>query len=136
MGRSAIHRLGVFAAEDIPNRRKVVEYTGERITQRETVKRFQKIWQSRKRSKCFYLIGLSSRWVIDGSVGGSGAELVNHACNPNLRARRVRGRLFYFTRRPIRKGEELTLDYRYSKKSPTVVCHCGAPSCRGTINRK
>ena len=134
VGRSPIHRLGVFAAEDIPSRRKVIEYTGERISQRETVRRFEKIWHSRKRNKRFYLIDLSARWTIDGSVGGSGAELVNHACDPNLRALRIRGHIFYFTRRPIRKGEELTLDYGYSKKSPRVVCRCGSPSCRGIIN--
>ena len=134
VARSPIHRLGVFAAEDIPGHRKVVEYTGERITIREAARRFEKIWKSRKRNKRFYLFTLSKRWSIDGSVGGSGAELVNHACNPNLRARRVRGRIFYFTSGPIRKGEELTLDYRYSKKSPRVVCRCGSPACRGVIN--
>lgn len=136
VGRSPIHRVGVFAAEDIPSGRKIVEYTGERISQCEAVKRFEKIWKSRKRNKQFYLINLSRRWVIDGSVGGSGAELVNHACSPNLRARRVRSHIFYFSRRPIRKGEELTLDYYYSKKSPRVVCHCGSPACRGVMNRR
>jgi uncharacterized protein len=134
--RSPIHRLGVFAAENIPSGRKVIEYTGERITQRETVKRFEKIWKSRRRNKELYLFHLNARWVIDGSVGGSGAELINHACEPNLKARRLGGRIFYFSRRPVRKGEELTLDYRYSKESPPVACRCGSRACRGTINRK
>src|SRR5271169_5644667 len=93
---SPIHRLGVFAAEDIPSRRKVVEYTGERITQRQTVTRFKKILQSGHRNRQFYWFHLNSRWVIDGAVGGSGAELINHSCDPNLRSRRIRGHILYF----------------------------------------
>ena len=135
VGRSPIHRRGVFTTEDIPSHRQVMEYTGERITRREAVERFEKIWHSRKRNKLIYLFQVSTRWVIDGAVGGSGAELVNHACDPNLRARRIRGRIFYFSRRPLRKGDELTLDYRYPKEPPRVACRCGSAACRGTINR-
>jgi SET domain-containing protein len=72
--------------------------------------------------------------MLDGAVGGSGAELINHCCEPNLRTRRILGHIFYFSRRRIRRGDELTLDYRFSKKAPQVVCRCGSPSCRGTIN--
>jgi SET domain-containing protein len=135
VGRSAIHGLGVFAAEDIASERKVIEYTGERIAQREARKRFVKFWRSRKRNKGIYLFYLNKRWVIDGAVGGSGAGYINHACDPNLRARRIRGHIFYFSRKPIRKGEELTVDYRFAKNAARVVCRCGSPACRGTINR-
>jgi SET domain-containing protein len=34
--KSKIHRYGVYAAERIPAQRKVIEYTGERISRRET----------------------------------------------------------------------------------------------------
>lgn len=135
VGRSSIHRMGVFAAEDIASGQKVIEYTGERITQREARKRFEKVWRSRTRSKRTYLFYLDKRWVIDGAVGGSGAGYINHACDPNLRARRIRRHIFYFSRRPIRQGEELTVDYRFAKNAARVVCLCGSPACRGTINR-
>jgi len=36
---SKIHRRGVYAEEPIPARRKVIEYTGERISRRETKRR-------------------------------------------------------------------------------------------------
>ena len=36
---SRIHRRGVYAGEPIPARRKVIEYTGERISRRETKRR-------------------------------------------------------------------------------------------------
>ena len=81
-----------------------------------------------------YLFALNDSWVIDGAIGGSGAEYVNHSCAPNLRARLVRGHILYFSERLIVKGEELTVDYRYSGGASRGGCNCGAPSCRGTMN--
>jgi len=124
--RSPIHRLGVFADEAIPPRRKVIEYTGERIGRRETRRR----WDP-KRS---YLFTLNSYWSIDGAIGGSGAEYINHSCEPNLRARDIRGHIIYFSKRAIAKGEEFTVDYHYSHEITRMVCSCGAPTCRGTMN--
>ena len=31
-----------------------------------------------------YLFTLDNYWTLDGAVGGSGAELINHSCTPNL----------------------------------------------------
>ena len=123
---SRIHRLGVFADEPIPPRRKVIEYTGERVSRRESRRR----WDP-KRS---YLFTLDSYWSIDGAIGGSGAEYINHSCAPSLRARIVRGHILYFSQRPIAKGEELTVDYHYSDEITRMTCTCGAPTCRGTMN--
>jgi SET domain-containing protein len=133
--RSAIHGRGVFACEPIPAGRKVIEYAGERISRAENRRRFVRAWQ-RGGNRRIYLARLDSYWSIDGSRGGSGAEFINHCCDPNVLMRRVRGRLFYFSRRKIRRGEELTLDYAFRKDGPRVPCRCGAPACRGTINRQ
>ena len=38
------------------------------------------------------------------------------------------------SKRSIRKGEELTVDYRFSDKVDMVKCRCGAKNCRGVIN--
>jgi uncharacterized protein len=135
VGRSPIQGLGVFAAETIKSGRKVIEYTGERISNREATRRFRRMMRSRK-PKRFCLFHLKPGWVIDGAVGGSGAELINHSCDPNLRTRRIRGHILYFSRRRIRKGEELTVDYKFSKRTVRVPCSCGSPNCRGTINVK
>jgi SET domain-containing protein len=80
-----------------------------------------------------YLARLNSRYILDGIVGGSGAEFVNHSCEPNLLTRRSRDRLFFVSRRNIRAGEELTIDYCYPIKLRRVPCHCGAKRCRGTL---
>jgi tetratricopeptide (TPR) repeat protein len=123
---SPIHRLGVFADEAIPARRKVIEYTGERVSRYEGRRR----WNP-KRS---YLFHLNDYWLIDGAIGGSGAEYINHSCEPNLRTRIVRGHILYFSRRSIERGDELTVDYRYEADIARMPCHCGAATCRGTMN--
>ncbi|MGD0620538.1 MAG: SET domain-containing protein-lysine N-methyltransferase [Bryobacteraceae bacterium] len=128
VGPSTIHRWGVYAAESIPANRKVLEYTGERISRRETKKRSERPLN--------YIFTLDAYWSIDGSVGGSGAEFINHCCDPNVFSRIVRGHILYYSARPIRKGEELTVDYRFEKHVEKVPCACGSAKCRGTINLK
>jgi len=130
---SGIHRLGVFAAQRIPAGRKVIEYAGERISRNETRRRFLEGSGGRSR-RLNYLACLNSYWAIDGAVGGNGAELINHSCDPNLRLRRIRNRLWLISLRAIRRGEELAYDYHFSKNAQRVPCHCGAAKCRGSIN--
>jgi SET domain-containing protein len=127
LARSRIHRWGVFATEFIPAQRKVIEYTGEKISRRETKRRADE-------REFTYLFTLDPYWTIDGAVGGSGAEYINHSCDPNLASRIVRGHILYMSVRNIKPGEELTIDYRFDKKVERVLCHCGTTKCRGTIN--
>lgn len=127
---SGIHRHGIFADEDIPKGRKVIEYLGEKINRRETRRR------SDQQGSMIYLFTLDSYWTIDGSVGGSGAEYINHCCDPNIRTLITKGHILYMTARDIKKGEELTVDYHFSKDIDKIPCKCGSPKCRGTINVK
>ncbi len=125
---SAIHRYGVYAQERIPERRKVIEYTGERISRRETRRRCD------AEIGLNYLFTVDNYWTIDGSKGGSGAEYINHCCDPNLMTSIVKGHILYMSKRVIEPGEELTVDYHFPKNVEKVVCKCGSPKCRGTIN--
>ncbi|MGI8988896.1 MAG: SET domain-containing protein [Bryobacteraceae bacterium] len=127
---SGIHRHGVYADEPIPPRRKVIEYTGERINRRETRRR------SDEQAHMIYLFTLDDYWTLDGSVGGSGAEYINHSCDPNIHTWVFKGHILYMSARTIEKGEELTVDYHFSKDVEMVPCRCGSPKCRGTINVK
>ncbi len=129
LARSKIHRWGVYATERIPANRKVIEYTGEKISRRETKRRADG-------TDLIYLFTLDDYWTIDGSVGGSGAEYINHCCEPNLVSRILKGHILYVSARIIALGEELTVDYRFDKKVERVDCLCGAKNCRGTINLK
>jgi hypothetical protein len=123
---SKIDRRGVYALERIPPRRKVIEYTGERISRRETARRGL--------GSITYLFTLDNYWTIDGAFGGSGAEIINHSCDPNLYTSIQGGHILYISRRPIQPGEELTVDYRFSEKIDRIKCRCGSPNCRGVIN--
>lgn len=124
---STIHRWGVYALERIPPRRKVMEYMGEKISRRETKRRGEE-------RELHYLFTLNSYWTIDGSVGGSGAEFINHSCEPNVYAKIVHDHIIYVAKRWIEVGEELLIDYRFGKDVETVNCKCGSAKCRGTIN--
>ena len=129
LAHSKIHRWGVYAAEAIPPNRKVIEYTGELISRKETKRRADS-------AEMIYLFTVDNYWTKDGSVGGSGAEYINHCCEPNLRTMVLKRHILYVSMRLIQPGEELTVDYRFDKKCDTVICQCGAPACRGTINLK
>ena len=133
IGHSRIHGYGVFASNAIPRRRKVIEYTGERILWPEAYRRLKKLVGPHGLKK-IYMFGLNRLWRIDGAVGGSGAERVNHSCEPNLFVRKMRGHILFFSRRRIRRGEELTFDYRLSPKTYRIACHCGSKNCRGQLN--
>jgi len=124
--QSRIHRRGVYALERIPPRRKVIEYTGERISRRETKRRGD--------GPVTYLFTLDNYWTLDGAFGGSGAEIINHSCDPNIYTMIFKGHILYMSKRLIRPGEELTVDYRFSDKVEPVPCKCGSRNCRGTIN--
>jgi SET domain-containing protein len=122
---STLHRYGVFALEEIPRNRRVIEYTGKYLRYEDAVKVGT--------PNDTYIATMNSDWCVDGRTGGSGAQFVNHSCQPNLRWRCVRRRLYLFSLRRIRAGEELTVSYRYAIKIRRVPCRCGAPRCRGTL---
>ncbi len=125
--RSKIHRYGVFAGQRIPANRKVIEYTGERLNRKQA--------KYRGDGDYTYLFAVDNYWTLDGAVGGSGAEIINHSCKPNLVSRILKGHVLYISLRAIRTGEELTVNYNFGKDVGTFPCSCGAPSCGGAIGK-
>jgi SET domain-containing protein len=126
-GPSAIHGWGIFAGGPIPARRRVIEYTGQRID-------YNEVWRRRIRPQIYIFLTGRGR-AIDGAIGGSGAEFINHSCEPNLYARIRRGRIWFVSRRRIDPGEELFIDYNITGSDPLYECRCGAPTCRGYMNQ-
>ena len=121
-GRSKIHRWGIFAEEPIPARRRVIEYTGERVSADELERRLAR--------KHLYLFWITDYYGVDGAFDGSGAEFINHCCQPNLYSYVGRGQIFLTTLRRIEPGEELTYKYNLGDGTP---CRCGAKRCKGTM---
>jgi len=108
-------------------RRKIAEYTGERIPDLEARRRGG-------RAK-LRICDIDGHWSLDGSRGGNGTHYINHSCEPNAYMKTIYGHVLFFALRDIERGEEITVDYEDTLHPDTKRCYCRAPSCRGTINR-
>jgi uncharacterized protein len=128
VGTSSIHRFGVFSLERIPGGSKIIPYLGKLVSRRECLR-----GGATSRT---YLLKLNAYWCIDGSTGGSGAELINHSCEPNCRFSTRGNSVWIVSLRKIDPHEELLIDYRFSHRYQAVPCYCGAATCRGMINRR
>lgn len=131
---SKIQGKGVFAATKIRKGRRIIEYTGEHISDEEADRRYDE--EKMKRHHTF-LFTLDKDTVVDGAVGGSDAKYINHSCQPNCEAVIWGKKIYIYSLRTIEKGEELTYDYKFEYTNPRDAkfypCHCGSPKCRGTI---
>jgi SET domain-containing protein len=125
--RSKIQGWGVFATQPIAKNKRIVTYDGEKITNRESLKREVRylknghIW-------CFKLNRL---YVRDAAVGGNVARYINHACEPNCYTRVIGDTIWIIAARNIRKGEELTYDYSTDGEG-SIPCRC-RPGCKVMI---
>src|SRR5271168_5282421 len=83
--KSPISRYGVVTAEKIPARRWVIEYTGKLYNRAQA----KMLYAKTPEHKLIYIwnIGWDGYWIIDGITNGSGAEFINHSCDPNLKVR-------------------------------------------------
>ena len=135
--RSSIQGQGAFATRRIRKGERIIEYTGERITNAEADRRYDDERMSRHHT---YLFTLTQRTVVDGGAGGNESRFINHSCDPNCEAVIEDGRIWIDARRTIQKGEELAYDYKYERMGgddkadeEKYPCRCGAANCRGTI---
>ena len=136
---SEIHGRGVFALRRIRKGTRILEYTGERISNKEADRRYDD--DNMKRHHTF-LFTLDSKTCIDGSIktGGGDASFINHSCEPNCEAVITGRKIFIHALHTIEPGTELAYDYQYertgendAKLEKFYVCKCGAPNCRGSI---
>ena len=136
---SPIHGRGVYAVRAIPDGTRVVEYTGERITKREALRREAQRLARRRRGQddSVYIFHLNARYDLDGRARRNVARLINHSCAPNCRVEVIRGRVWIIARRDIAAGEELTFDYGFKfSEWRDHVCRCGEEKCAGFIVAK
>jgi SET domain-containing protein len=135
---SPIAGLGAFATRPIKKGTRIIEYTGERISNAEADRRYD---EDKMKSHHTFLFTLTSRTVVDAAVGGNEARFINHSCAPNCEAVIVDGKRIYIEAlRDIAVGTELVYDYQYERTDEHTAederfyaCQCGAPECRGTI---
>lgn len=128
IGKSPIEGQGCFSLAHFKAGKKIAEYTGEKITNAEANRR-----AGRRRLR---ICAISNRWSLDGSRGGNGTHYINHSCAPNAYMKILYGHILFLALRDIEAGQEITIDYESTLHSNEKRCICGAPSCRGTINKR
>ncbi len=136
IGSSRIHNKGIFAARDIPEETRIIEYIGEKITKAEANRRGLALLESSNISGegIVYIFQLNKRYDIDGNVPENTARLINHSCDPCCEARQIKGRIWIVSIRKIEKGKELSYDYHYDLEHfLDHPCKCGSDICAGYI---
>jgi len=134
--RSSIHNRGIFAKHDIPNDSPIIEYVGEKITKAESRRRGDALMEKSKKTGCaaVYVFTLNKRYDIDGGKGRNPARYINHSCAPNCEAYIMRGRIWIYSLREIKAGEELTYNYGFDADTwDDHPCRCGSKRCIGYI---
>jgi SET domain-containing protein len=131
---SDIHGMGTFAVRGMPPGHVVGTYEGRRYAPAQENERH---WDQALN----YVFGLSDGTLIDGADGGNATRHINHSCVPNCQACEETDddgelNIVIRTRRRVRLGEELFIDYRLdvgSSDPSDYPCRCGAVRCRGTM---
>jgi SET domain-containing protein len=115
--------LGLFATRPIKKRARIAEYKGPLLD----VKAAEK--EENKGNR--YLFEVNTRWTIDGKLRGNIARYFNHSCNPNADTT-IRGkRVFIYTLRAIKPGEEITYNYGIDYlKNVIGKSNCKCARCR------
>ncbi len=112
---------GVFALEEIPRGKRIIEYIGRNVPvdKQDTI-------------TGRYLFVTGRKKMIDGNITENTARFINHSCRPNCEADGPSGRVFIYSKRKIKAGEELTYDYGdeyFDDYIKPVGCKC--EKCKG-----
>ncbi|HEX8145500.1 MAG TPA: SET domain-containing protein [Pyrinomonadaceae bacterium] len=92
--------LGLFTRDAIPADKRIIEYIGPVLTYAEADEKGGK-----------YLLTVDEKYVIDGSPRSNKARYINHSCRPNARAYTSGIRVWIWSLRGIKAGEEITINY-------------------------
>lgn len=121
--KSNVHGWGVFALESINKNKRIIDYAGELIDHKESLRRETKYLKQ----GCIWCFTVNRRWVRDANVGGNIARFINHACRPNCYSQIVGRTIWIRAARHIDAGEELTYDY-FTDGEQVIPCRC-RPGC-------
>ena len=125
--KSRIQGWGVFATQPINKNTRIVTYDGEKIPNKESLKREAR-YLKKGHIWCFKLNHL---FVRDAAVGGNVARFINHSCTPNCYTQVIGDQIWIIAAKNIRRGEELTYDY-LTDGPGQIKCRC-RPGCDGVL---
>lgn len=121
---SDIHAAGCYTTAPIRKGERVVEYTGDVVTNAEG----DRLYDKKDYTYLFALDG--GTHMVDGY---GMAMYLNHSCDPNCETDQIDGKIWITALRNIKPGEELTYDYNLFDGDGDAPCTCGARRCRGTM---
>jgi SET domain-containing protein len=123
---SRIAGKGLFAAIDLKQGMRIIQYLGERITRQESERRLAE--------DNVYIFELNEHYALDGKSPKNLARYINHSCDPNCEVENTGRTIWIVAARNIQEGEELSYDYGYEVKNyEDNPCNCGAKNCCGYI---
>ena len=117
---------GLYAAKDIKEGTKIIDYVGKIITKKKT-----EVSDKFDNSKPIYLYNLNKKYDLDGDVSFNTARLINHSCLNNCDYEGYGLKLWVVAIKDIKKGDELTCDYGFSYDSdykPVSYTHLTLPT--------
>ena len=125
---SDIHKMGLFTTAPIQAGESVLIWGGSIFS-------WDDIHAGKAADRSFVALSIDLHYGNPAAKGCSITDFANHSCDPNLRTVETKG---WIARRPIDKGEELTIDYATywgpeDKETITWECHCGSSHCRSTF---
>lgn len=91
---------GLYAQENIPKGKCIIEYTGDVVPKEK--------W---KTINSLYLFEVSKKLTINGNTKTNTAKYINHSCRPNCEIEIYKDRVYVFSKKNIKTGEELNYDY-------------------------
>lgn len=122
VGRSATG-FGLFAIEEIPPKRFIIEYWGELVAT-----------EVADRVGGKYLFDLENGKTVLGGTRKNIARYVNHACRPNSEVRFAKNRIYLYSTKRIKAGEEVTIDY--GKEYHDTYIKPKGCLCRGCVKKR
>jgi uncharacterized protein len=122
--RSKLHGFGVFAGEPINKNKRIIDYAGQLISNKQSLNREDRYL----RKGCIWVFRVNRAWSRDANVDGNVARFINHSCTPNCWIDVVDKTIWIRAARNIKPGEELTYDYN-TEGDKTIPCRC-RPGCK------
>jgi len=110
--------LGLFTLQAFKKGDRIIEYTGEVISEAEANRRGGK-----------YLFELNDHWTIDGKGRNNIARYINHSCRPNSypELNETETAVFIYAKRNIAPNEEITYNYGvdyFNRVIKPLGCRC------------
>ena len=124
--KSKLHGYGVFALETINKNKRIIDYAGELISNKQSESREDKYLSK----GCIWVFRVNRNWSRDANVGGNIARFINHACVPNcwIEVDAKTKTIWVRASKKITKGQELVYDYN-TEGDKVIPCKC-RPGCK------